>query len=406
MAQERKLGRRWLMKVAAGGVAAAATGATVKVAGAAPQRGAAVPRGAKTFKRLPPKVLKRFKLSRSRIKAGRIPPTKGVVQIAGVAVSATGAKGDLALLHVVPPGHGITVTATVRSLDRGAQSIPWRVRSNGKAVGGRRSLATSGGRQVDAVATLPAGKAGTRTVTVTIDSPWAEARGAQGDNEVEVPVVVDPWGTWAVDFLDAVTRAVQSWRERITFVGVMIQGPSVIGNPGCMRGADLEPFIVASLRTKGADAIPAATGRDLAKGYAECFKKWQEGVQIPGFALFPHFAAQPVGPVAPTPSTPVPLASLHNQNGGFVQQASVIEATLLSKLGSKASSDAAKAAVRDISTILAVRFYRWLNLCRLEGLLGYGNAVNPNPASWGIVVGEVVPSPGRYIVGPKLDALA
>ena len=174
--------------------------------------------------------------------------------------------------------------------------------------------------------------------------------------------------------IDAVSFAHNMWKLQAKFKDLQIAAVSAIGSPGCLDGPKLD---IANAPQCASMTGNMAKMRDaVAKGVADCFKKWQDQVTIPGLPLYPAFAAFP-GPMAPPmPSIPVPLIACIS--GMMTQIVMPDEMT-------KAMDDALDQGLKDkdpekhyhalhqsIATVLSLAFLLWLPQQQMMLVLGKG----------------------------------
>src|SRR5262249_40627060 len=178
------------------------------------------------------------------------------------------------------------------------------------------------------------------------------------------------------DMLDAVGFAHNMWKLQAKFSNIQIMGPSVLGQPGCLQGPELESLI------KNAPMCAAFTGnkakhRDaVAAGVSKCFKNWQGKVMVPGLPFYPAFAAFP-GPMAPPmPNAPVPLLACPSA----MMTQIVMPDSMKSEMDNAFDSELKKQdktkqyeALHDaIATVLALAFLMWLPQQQVMLVLGKG----------------------------------
>ena len=105
----------------------------------------------------------------------------------------------------------------------------------------------------------------------------------------------------------AVRYGVNNWRLQAHFCNIQIMGQTAIGNPGCLQGPDLEPWILQAPGIYNASGYFKTLATAVADGVASNFKQWQDGVSVPGLPWYPMFVAVAAPFAPPTPNIPMPL---------------------------------------------------------------------------------------------------
>ncbi len=202
--------------------------------------------------------------------------------------------------------------------------------------------------------------------------------------------------------LDAVGYAHNMWRLQAKFQNIQVMAVSAIGAPGCLSGPDLESLI------KNAPMCAAMMGnmakhRDaIAKGVAECFKKWQDKVMVPGLPWYPAFAAFP-GPMAPPmPNVPTPLITCPSAMMASIcapmEMKSAMGNALDSGLKSKDNDKQYEALHMAIATVLSTAFTMWLPMQQVMLVMGKGpipSFAPPYVPVGPVVGGDIISLPGH-----------
>ena len=192
--------------------------------------------------------------------------------------------------------------------------------------------------------------------------------------------------------LSAFTSAVDMWKLTARFSGIIVNGVTATGAPGCLTGPELAPLMTGRL--------PAFTGDDkaiasaAAKGISVNFEGWQSGVTIPGLPWYPSFAAVP-GPVAPpTPNVPSPMMMLVSRG-----LAGMMDPTLLMAAMATRVSDSLRAPAMGtffaIASSVIIQFQSRVLMSQVKLVLGSGPVPTfaPPYVPVGPVVGGTASSP-------------
>lgn len=104
--------------------------------------------------------------------------------------------------------------------------------------------------------------------------------------------------------LSAIGSAWKTWQDMASLVGLIVNGPTCTGAPGCLLGPPLLPLILLEAPKETPQEFKYS--KAIAQAFSTAFLTWQETVTIPGMPLWPMFAAFP-GPFAPPTPNAVPL---------------------------------------------------------------------------------------------------
>lgn len=203
--------------------------------------------------------------------------------------------------------------------------------------------------------------------------------------------------------IDAIKFGHQMWKLQAGFQNLKVMAITAIGTPGCLKGPSLESFIKMA-PSAAAMMGNYATYRDaVAKGVAQCFKKWQDQVTVPGLPWYPAFAAFP-GPMAPPmPNVPMPLITcVSSQMTQIITpqpMASAMTDALPSSLKDADSAGLYQALFDAIATTMAAAFAMWLPTQQVMLVMGTGPI--PTFAPPFVPVGPVVNGnnlPGMHLM--------
>ncbi len=184
----------------------------------------------------------------------------------------------------------------------------------------------------------------------------------------------------------------------------MINGPTVMGQPGCLDGPELEGLIK---QFPGAAMMTGNEGkyRDaVAAGVSKCFKNWQGQVMVPGLPLYPAFVAFP-GPMAPPmPNIPVPLiacpSAMMSQIVAPSQMATEMGNALDGGIKNDDKDKQYEALFDAIATVASLAFLMWLPQQMKMLVLGKGpipTFAPPFVPVGPVVMGDNIAAPGHVI---------
>ena len=167
----------------------------------------------------------------------------------------------------------------------------------------------------------------------------------------------------------AFTAALDTWKATAAFTGIVVNGVTALGSPGCLIGPPLAPLMNARFATLSGDDRAIATA--AAQGIGANFAAWQNGVTVPGLPWYPAFAAFP-GPIAPPmPNIPTPLVALVSSGLGRMNDPNALQAAMVSA-ASASLRDRAKASFTSIATQVGLQFQTMLVVTMVKGVLGSG----------------------------------
>lgn len=212
------------------------------------------------------------------------------------------------------------------------------------------------------------------------------------------------------DFMDAACDAIAygliQWKMQAKFQNFIINGPSVMGPPGCLDGPDIESFI------KNAPTFAQFQPKDGAKklcdavaaGTAKCLKNWQQMVTCPGLPLYPAFAAFP-GPMAPPmPCIPMPIIAYVSGMVAALMGPMQLQQEMINAYdGGMKQKDKDKqheAAFLGIATAASLAFAMWMPQQQVMLVMGKGQIPTfapPYVPVGPVVAGDNLATPGHAI---------
>lgn len=198
--------------------------------------------------------------------------------------------------------------------------------------------------------------------------------------------------------LSAVKYGIDMWRLQARFSNISIMGQTAIGNPGCLLGPELNPWIVQAPSVYNTSGYFKTLATAVANGVANNFKQWQDFVTVPGLPWYPLFAAFP-GPFAPpTPNIPMPLIVCVSQNQNKLMSPTQMESAIKAALPSEFLLWEMDLFYFSLFGAIANHFTTWLCSQQVMMVMGMGPVPTFNPpyVPLGAVVnGYVIPSPGH-----------
>lgn len=195
------------------------------------------------------------------------------------------------------------------------------------------------------------------------------------------------------------------WKLQAKFEGLKIMSVSAIGQPGCLKGPDLDTFIKNSPTTAMMSGNEAAYRDAVAAGVSKTFKNWQDQVAVPGLPWYPAFAAFP-GPMAPPmPNVPIPLVACISAKLVEIFNPISMKNEMVSALsGSLKQKDPDKqheALFDAIATVLSLSYLTWLPTQTVMVVMGKGpipTFAPPYVPVGPVVGGDNLPTPGHNAI--------
>ena len=225
---------------------------------------------------------------------------------------------------------------------------------------------------------------------------------AASTNKLHVDAAKDIGGSmksFCHDMLGGFKKALDLWRAQAKFQNLRIMAVSAIGSPGCLSGSSIESNIKNF-------SLPTASGNEkkwrdaVAKGLADSFKSWQDGVMIPGLPFYPAFAAFP-GPYGPPmPNVPFPLITCPSSGLAKMTPATLKQA-MCSNFSLDDPDDQFGALAQAIGTAVAAAFLAWLPMQQIMMVMGKGSIPTFAPP-WvpvgPVIAGDNIATPGHLSV--------
>lgn len=196
--------------------------------------------------------------------------------------------------------------------------------------------------------------------------------------------ISDGFNGFIDDIAAAVCGAWANWQGVVKFVGVIINGPVGTLPPGGMVGGGTmaTPMILAQFDQKSASY--ALYGSAVAFAVGQAWTAWEVGYANPAIP-FPGGAAASTT-MAPSPNTPVPLASGVSP-GDAMMEASVLKGMMSSQVAPPGPHD--DELFDSISQAFAQVFMTWKGTAMISNVMGAGGVAPPPPAPPGPVAGAV-----------------
>jgi hypothetical protein len=168
---------------------------------------------------------------------------------------------------------------------------------------------------------------------------------------------------------DAIAFAHSTWKAQARFSNLKVMAVSAIGPPGCLKGPELKPLILAKApkKTKG----EAAYSKAIATHVSAAFKQWQDQVTVPGLPWYPAFAAFPGPQAPPMPNVPTPLASC--PSAGLAEMTpQKLKDGIVAALSDKKNAPHHEVLFDSVAKAVASVFSLWLPTQMVTNVLGKG----------------------------------
>ena len=199
--------------------------------------------------------------------------------------------------------------------------------------------------------------------------------------------------------LDGFKTAVDMWRLQAKLSSLIVNGPVVVGTPGCLSGPDLESNIKNM-------SLPAASGNEkdwrdaVAKGLSTCWKNWQDMVTVPGLPWYPAFAAFP-GPMAPPmPNIPTPFIALPSGGMSYLM-VPMLKSEMVNNYSLDDPDDQFVALATAMATAVAATCTAWLAAQQAMMVMGKGQIPTfapPYVPVGPVIMGDNIGTPGHAAV--------
>lgn len=198
--------------------------------------------------------------------------------------------------------------------------------------------------------------------------------------------------------LSAVKYGIDMWRLQAYFNNITIMGQTAIGNPGCLSGPDLTPWITQAPGVSNATGYFRTLTNSVAEGVAHNFKQWQDAVTVPGLPWYPMFAAF-AGPFAPPiPNIPMPLIVCVSQHQNKIMSPTQLESAIKTSLPSDFLLSEMDLFYFPLTVNITSYLTSWLCSQQVMMVMGMGPVPTFNPPYvpvGPVVNGYVIPSPGH-----------
>jgi len=198
--------------------------------------------------------------------------------------------------------------------------------------------------------------------------------------------------------LSAVKYGVDMWRLQAHFGSISIMGQTALGNPGCLTGPELKPWIMQAPGIYNATGYFKSLANAIAEAVASNFKQWLDFVTVPGLPWYPLFSAFP-GPFAPPmPNIPMPLITCVSQHQNKLMSPTQIESAIKTALPAEFLLSEMDLFYFPLSVHIANHFTTWLCSQQVMMVMGMGPVPTFNPPYvpvGAVVNGYIIPSPGH-----------
>jgi len=216
------------------------------------------------------------------------------------------------------------------------------------------------------------------------------------DRDAQIKALATPANSDKI--LNAIKYGVDMWRLQAHFCNISIMGQIAIGNPGCLTGPDLQPWIMQAPDILYTTGYLKTLISAVADAVANQFKQWQDFVTVPGLPWYPMFAVFS-GPFAPPiPNIPMPLITCISQNQNKLMSAYQLETAIKSKLPAEFLLSEMDLFYFPLTVHIANYFTNWLCSQQVMMVMGMGPVPTYNPPYvpvGAVVNGYIIPSPGH-----------
>jgi hypothetical protein len=221
----------------------------------------------------------------------------------------------------------------------------------------------------------------------------------QADREAQIKALA----TYAnrEKIVTAIKYGVDMWRLQAHFNNLSIMGQIAMGNPGCLIGPSLMPWILQAPGIVNATGYFKTLVTSIADAVANQFKQWQDFVTVPGLPWYPMFVAVAAPFAPPTPNIPMNLSVCVSQNQNKLISPTQIENAIKVKLPREFLISELDTFYYPLAANIANNFATWLFSQQIMMVMGMGPVPTFNPpyAPVGPVVnGYIIPSPGHLAV--------
>lgn len=198
--------------------------------------------------------------------------------------------------------------------------------------------------------------------------------------------------------ITAVRYGVDMWRLQAHFRDILIMGQTAIGNPGCLDGPRLKPWIMQAPGVTNASGYFRTLVTAVADAVDVNFKQWQDTVTVPGLPWYPMFVAVAAPFAPPVPNIPMPLMVCVSQNFSKLASPSQLENQIKAQLPNEFRIAEMDMFVYTVAVYLTNYFISWLTSQNVMMVMGMGPVPTFNPPYvpvGSVVNGYVIPSPGH-----------
>ena len=230
-------------------------------------------------------------------------------------------------------------------------------------------------------------------------SAYSAAVVSQVDKEAQIKALATD--TNREKLLSAVQYGINMWRLQARFSNIHIMGQTAMGDPGCLLGPPLNPWILQAPSVYNAVGYFSTLTTSVANAVANNFKQWQDFVTVPGLPWYPAFAAFPAPFAPPTPNIPMPLIACVSQNINKLLSPSQWESAIKSTLPNDFLLAEMDMFYFTLSAFLINYFNTWLCSQQVMMVMGMGPVPTFNPPYvpvGPVINGYVIPSPGHLAV--------
>ena len=209
--------------------------------------------------------------------------------------------------------------------------------------------------------------------------------------------------------ISAAQYAFNIWKPTLFFKDLKVNGPVVVGAPGCLKSSGPD---FGKLMTSYPGLADVRIGlyseqwiKGVCDGVSSCVKNYIDNVTVPGLPWYPAFAVFP-GPVAPPmPNIPSMLVMCPSVGLPKVTVPQQIQDAIVGKLSSKIKQNCPeeihKTIALAIGTSLATGFGIWIATQTVNLVMGTGQIPTfapPFVPAGPVVMGQNIPSGGGNLM--------
>jgi len=183
----------------------------------------------------------------------------------------------------------------------------------------------------------------------------------------------------------AIARAFSQWQSSAKFAGIIINGPTGNGLPGCLVGPPVMTgsSIFSMVNTAGRQAMFVKYCRSITMAVGTAFETWRLGYMVT--LVFPGGAVCSAT-MPPSPNIPVPVAS-GSSTGDAMTNASALKGLMLAQHGTVGNHtlDIFDAFAQAFSMV----FVKWKASTMITNVIGAGGVAPVPPAPPGPVAAAI-----------------